>query len=93
MSDESHWIEKAQAAEARAAAYAGQIDRLKDKVRRVCDGLAARETADGGFVIDYEAFVRRLGLAGALELRAVIDEVHAVSGAPGDKPRVRVKAA
>ena len=43
--------------------------------------------------IDFDKFVPALGVEGALELRRIIDETWRVSGAPGEKPRLKVKAA
>ena len=92
MTGESHWIERAQTAEARLRLAEGAIAPLKDKVRAVMDTLGARELSDGSFDIDYEKLVERLGLDGALVLRKVIDERYGISGAAGDKPRVKVRA-
>jgi hypothetical protein len=91
--DENYWMERAQSAEAKQATYAGQVDRLKEKVRIVLATFGAREKSDGSFDIDYGAFVEKLGREGALEVRRIIDEQYGISGAPGEKPKVRVKAA
>lgn len=90
--DESQLLERAQSAEAKLQTLQDQIAPLKEKTRMVCETLCAREKSDGSFDIDYVAFAERLGLEGAMELRAVIDEVHNISGAAGDKPRVRMQA-
>lgn len=68
------------------------IDGLKTKVRTMRDMVCAREMSDGSLSINYEAFVVKLGVAGWLELRAIGDAQFAVSGAAGEKPRVRMKA-
>lgn len=72
--------------------YKGQIERLKEDARNVLETFAARKQSDGSFVIDYDAFVSRLGVENALELRAAIDRIHNVSGAAGEKPRIRLSA-
>lgn len=89
---ESIWIDRAQSAEAKCETYRAQIDRLKEKVRTVCESLGAKERSDGSFLIDYEAFAERLGPEGALEVRAIIDEKYGITGAAGEKPRMKVKA-
>lgn len=93
MADEAYWIEKAQSAEAKLTTYSGQVDKLKEKVRVVLKTFGAREKSDGSFDINYEEFVKQLGPEGALMVRRVIDETYGISGAPGEKPRMRVKAA
>lgn len=92
MADESYLLERAQSAEAKQATYAGQVARLKEKVRTVMAVFGAREKSDGSFDIDYAAFVQKLGAEGALEVRRVIDETYGISGAPGEKPRIKIKA-
>ncbi len=72
--------------------YKDQIDRLKEDARSVLDTFAARKKSDGSFVIDFDAFVQKLGPETALELRKAIDEVHNISGAAGEKPRMRLSA-
>lgn len=70
-----------------------QNARLQETVRTTCETLGARMKADGSADIDFEKFVERLGMAGALEVRAIIDEKYGISGAAGEKPRVKIKAA
>ena len=93
MADESHWIERAQSAEARSKTYEGQVERLKEKVRDVKEALCAKEHSNGTFSIDYVKLTDKLGVESCLELRGIIDARYNISGAPGEKPRVRVKAA
>lgn len=92
MSDDSHWIERAQSAEARSKTYGDQVARLKDECRDVKEALCAKKLSNGVIQIDYEKLVVKLGIEGWLELRAIGDAQHAVSGAAGEKPRVRMKA-
>lgn len=93
MADESHWIERAQSAEAREKTLRDQIDRVKETARAVCETLGAKIRSDGGAEIDFEKFVERLGPENALAVRAIIDEKYGITGAPGEKPRMKVKAA
>lgn len=92
MAEESHWIERAQSAEARLETIQGNNDQLKERFRGLCEALGARVKSDGSIDIDYAAFVSKLSVEGALEVRAIIDEVHNISGAPGDKPKIRMRA-
>ena len=87
---ESEWIHRAQTAEARQKTLEQNMDRMKTKVRNVLDSLCARELSDGGFDIDFMALAAKLPLDQALELRASIDEVHRISGGPGEKPRIKL---
>lgn len=93
MSDDAHWIERAQSAEAKLATLQTSIDAMKDNIRNTCDTLGAKVKADGTIDIDFDAFVEKLGADNALQVRAIIDEKYGISGAPGEKPRMRVKAA
>ncbi len=88
--NESDWIERAQTAEAKLITlkenYAPAIERVKEFKAN----FGVRERGNGEIVIDYEKFVERLGLEGALELRKVIDELYNVTGGPGEKPHLRL---
>lgn len=90
MSDDSHWIERAQSAEAKLATAQAGGDRLKEKLRSMMETLCARELSDGTIDIDFEALVRKLSTEHALVLRGMIDEHHRISGPPGAKPRLKL---
>ncbi len=93
MSDDSYWVERAQSAEAQRDTYKDQIDRMKEEVRSVYDTFGAKKRVNGSQTlidIDFEAFVGKLSLEHALELRAEIDRQKQISGAAGEKPRVKV---
>lgn len=92
MSDDSQWIERAQSAEATVSTLKEQIEPLKAKVRDARAALCAREIAGGGFEIDFDALVDKLGLENSMELRKAIDDRWKISGAAGEKPRIRVQA-
>jgi hypothetical protein len=89
---EGYWIDRAQSAEARLSTAQEQIDRLKETTRTVCETLGAKIKGDGSAVIDFDAFVQRLGPESALEVRRIIDEHYNISGAPGEKPKIKLKA-
>ncbi len=90
--DEKQWIERAQSAEAKLKTCQDNIDRVKEKFRGMMDALGAKERGDGTIDIDFEALVEKLSPEHALELRAVIDRRHRISGAAGEKPRMTVSA-
>uniref|UniRef100_UPI003D0EA8CF hypothetical protein n=1 Tax=Roseibium sp. TaxID=1936156 RepID=UPI003D0EA8CF len=73
-----------------------QIGRMKEEVRSVLDLFGAKKKANGQttfYEINYEAFVDQLGVEGALQVRAIIDEKYQISGGPGEKPKIKMKAA
>lgn len=90
--DENSLIEQNNTLRTRIATLEQQIEPMKERVRAVCETLAARQKSDGSFDIDFDKLADRLGLEGALELRAAIDGRWKISGAAGEKPRVRVTA-
>lgn len=89
---EDFWIERAQSAEAKLGTCQDQIERLKEKYRNIVDTFAAKERSDGTIDIDFAKLAGLLSLEHALELRSALDETHRISGAPGEKPRVKVSA-
>jgi hypothetical protein len=86
------WIERAQSAEAALTTCREQTERLKEKLRDMMETLGAKERSDGTIDVDFEALVQRLPPEQALELRAVIDQHHKISGAAGEKPRMKISA-
>ena len=92
MSDESLWIDRAQSAEARLLTMKDAYEPALERVREFKKNFGVREHSDGLITIDYDTFVGAIGADGALELRAIIDETYRISGAPGEKPRMRIKA-
>ena len=89
---ESDWRDRAMSAEAQHQTLRDQVERLKEKLRGLMETLGARERSDGTIDIDFEALVQLLPSDQALELRAVIDQQHRISGMPGEKPRITVSA-
>jgi len=92
MDGESMWIERAQSAEAKLVALRQAYEPALDRVREFKANFGVRERSDGTIDIDFEKLVDRLGLQSAFELRALIDARYHISGAPGEKPRVRLPA-
>lgn len=90
--NDSHWIERAQSAEAKNASYQEVIDKLKDKIRGLKETFGARELSDGQLDINYEKLVGQLDIKSALELRTTIDNMHRISGPAGEKPRIKMTA-
>lgn len=87
---EQYWIERAQSAEAKLSTCQSAQDGLKEEVRTTRETFGARKRSDGSYEINYDIFVEHLGLEAALQVRAIIDEKYHVSGAAGEKPRVRM---
>ena len=92
MSDESMWIERAQSAEAKIQTLKDAYEPAIERIKEFKANFGIKETSDGSIVIDFEKFAKALGAAQSLELRVVIDEVHNISGASGEKPRMKAVA-
>lgn len=90
MSSESHWIERAQSAEARLATMEQSMKPALERVREFKAAFGVKERSDGTLIIDFDKFATALGAEGALELRRIIDEKYQITGAAGEKPRMRV---
>lgn len=91
MSD--HWVDRAQNAEAVAQTARDGNDRLKEKIRSLKETLCATELSNGEIDIDFEKLVGKMKPEQALQLRAAIDDIHSISGAAGEKPRIRLSVA
>lgn len=87
------WRDEAQSWKAKYQTLKDQTEPALERVKAFKANFGVKEKSDGSLMIDYEKLARGLGLDGWLELRRVGDEVLGVSGSPGEKPKVRVKAA
>lgn len=85
-------LDRIRSLEAQLQTALDQIRPMKERMRNVMESLGAKERSDGSFAIDYDKLVERLGLEQAFKLRKIIDARYGISGEPGEKPRVRVKA-
>lgn len=92
MSDDSIWIEKAQSAEAQLATLKSQYAPAIERIQNFKTNFGVKERSNGEIDVDFDKFTDRIGLEGALELRAIIDEKYNISGKPGEKPRLKVVA-
>ena len=90
MSEDGHWISRAQSAEARLATLKAAYEPALERVKAFKANFGIKERPDGEIVIDFEKLVDRIGVEAALELRRVIDERYHVSGEPGKKPRIKL---
>lgn len=90
MSDDSVWIERAQSAEARISTMKQTHEAAAERIKDFKTNFGIRERGNGEIVIDYDKFVARLGLAGSMELRKIIDTTYHISGSPGEKPRLKM---
>lgn len=93
MRDESQWIEQAQSWEAKYRTLKEATDPALERVKQFKANFGVREKQDGSIEIDWAKFVERIGIEGALELRREIDQRYSISGEPGEKPKVKVRAA
>ncbi len=93
MDSDNVLLGRAQSAEAKYNTLKENVEPLKIRVQQFKENFGVREKADGAIDIDFEKMVDRLGPVACLELRAVIDEKHSISGVAGEKPKIRVVAA
>jgi len=89
---DGYWVDRAQSAEAKLATMKENLEPVLDKVKRFKANFGIRESSDGTIDIDFDKFVERLGPEACLDLRRVIDEKYNISGGPGEKPKIRVRA-
>ncbi len=90
--DERYWIDRAQSAEAKLKTLQDATDPAIERIQRFKTNFGVIEKTDGSIDIDFQKFASALPLEHALELRKIIDEVHGISGKPGEKPHVRFHA-
>jgi hypothetical protein len=90
--DEGSAYDQANAWKVKYTTLKDNTDRMREDARAILDMFGARKKENGAFSIDFEKVANNLGIEQCLELRRVIDEVHSISGEPGQKPRVRMKA-
>lgn len=93
MSTEDMWRERAESAEAKVATAQQATEQVKEKIKFLNTEFGIKPAYSGTIKIDYDKLVEGIGIEGALELRGVIDRKYSISGAPGEKPRVRLTAA
>lgn len=87
---EDVWRERAQTAEAKIVTMQEATTGAIQRVKEFKGNFGVKERSDGEIVIDYDKFVKALGINGALELRGIIDEQYNISGEPGKKPHMRL---
>ena len=90
---DSFLLNRAESAEAKFGTLKANMDAVIDRVKQFKANFGIRERSDGSIIIDFEKMVDRLGPAACLELRTIIDDKYNISGAAGEKPRMKVKAA
>lgn len=91
--DEGSMQDRIRSLEAQLATAKQQYEPILERYTNFKGNFGVKEKSDGTIVIDYDKFVERLGLEGALTLRAIIDEQYKISGETGKKPRVRLPSA
>ena len=90
--DEGSAFDLARSWEAKYKTLKDSSDRVQEDARGILEMFGARKRQDGSYRIDFAQLTANLGIEQCLELRRAIDEAYSISGAPGEKPRVRVKA-
>lgn len=88
---ESHWIERAQSAEAKLATLKDNYEPALERVKRFKSNFGVREKSNGTIEIDFDKLVERLGVEACLELRRAIDEKYRIRGEAGEKPKISVR--
>ncbi len=88
--DESHWIARAQTAEAKLNTLEAASKPALEKIKQFKSNFGVKERQDGEIVIDFDKFVKNLGQIAALELRGIIDGQYQISGDAGEKPHMRL---
>ncbi len=86
------WMERAQTAEAQLATMRQGHEAAVNRVREFKTNFGVREDSNGAIHIDFDKLVGALGVESALELRGIIDETYKISGAAGEKPKIKVVA-
>lgn len=87
---EQELLERAERAEALLVTTKESSALALDRVKIFKSNFGVRERSNGEIDVDFEKFAERIGQAGALVLRRIIDERYKISGKPGEKPRMRV---
>jgi hypothetical protein len=91
MADEAYWENRAFSAEAQLETLRQASSAALDRVKEFKGNYGIREKSDGSLQLNYDILASGLGIEGALELRAIIDAKYNISGAAGEKPRIRLK--
>ncbi len=89
---EQEWRERAETAEAKLSTQEQAFHMSIDRVKQFKGNLGVRERDNGEIIIDFQKFVKGLGVGGCLELRREIDLQYGISGEPGKKPHMRLVA-
>ena len=91
-SADAYWRDQAQTWKMKFETLQEQQDRVRDDAKLILETFGARKRGDGKFDIDFELLAKNIGVEKALELRKVIDETWNISGAAGEKPKIRLTA-
>jgi hypothetical protein len=87
VADDSHWIDRAQTAEAQLKTLREVQGAAIERIKQFKANFGVREKDNGEIVIDFQKLVERLGPEQAAELKLVIDEQY------GKKKRGKAAAA
>lgn len=73
------WMERAQSAEAQLITIKEATSAAIDRVKVFKTNFGIREKQDGSIEIDFDKFVKNIGLESSLELIKVIDETYEIT--------------
>lgn len=85
-----YWMEQVKDVEMRFTTYKEANAAAVERVKAFKANFGIKEKSDGEIVIDYDKFVKSLGLSGSMELRKVIDDTYNVTGDAGEKPHIKL---
>jgi len=85
-----HWRERANAAEALVQTVNEGNARLQEQLRGFMEEFGLKNVQNGKMRVNYDRLAEGIGIEGALELRAIIDNKYSITGKPGEKPKVRM---
>lgn len=73
------WMERAQSAEAQLLTQKEALGGAIERIKEFKTNFGIREKQDGVIEIDFDKFVKNIGLESALELIKVIDETYQIT--------------
>ena len=73
------WRERAQTAESQLITQKEALGSAIDRVKEFKTNFGIREKQDGVIEIDFDKFVKNIGLESSLELIKVIDETYQIT--------------
>ena len=88
--EDKRYVAELKNTETALAELRGQLQPALDRFQAFKANFGLRETSDGSIIIDFDKFAEALRMEQALELCRIVDEKYGITGAAGEKPRIRV---